>query len=154
MFGLTALFLILGTFHVETLSGRPMVIPRDLPPRPCILIVTFTRDAGQAARKWSDAIAQQLPADSVRVEEVAVLEDVPSLVRGFVIGQLRRSIPDARKESFLVATSEESAWKELAAFRAPNDPYLIAIDRQRQIVWRGHGDLEGKSLAALLAAVR
>jgi hypothetical protein len=124
----------------RTLSDREFVIPTDLPPGPAVLIVGFT----QASKTQTSAWSQQL-TDLTPVFQVAILEDVPSLLRRFVIGGIKSGIPEALRDRFLIVTQGTPAWKALCSSAREDEACVLLLAGDRQIVWRGHGNATEQS---------
>ena len=138
----------------RNLNERSLIVPHDLPNKACVFVVTFSREASREAARWSSALRREIQPSEAVVFDVAVLEDVPRFVRSFVVRQIRGSVPDSSKDTFLVATDHEREWKELVGFAEGNDAHVVAINGRRQTVWRAHGKFEANKLITLLSAVR
>ena len=128
----------------RTLSDHEFMIPTDLPPGPAVLIVGFT----QASRTQTSAWSRQL-ADLTPVFQVAILEDVPSLLRRFVIGGIKSDIPQTLRDRFLIVTQGTPAWKALCASPQEDEACILLLAGDRHIVWRGHGNATEQSIDAL-----
>src|SRR6476659_2620592 len=63
----------------ETLSGRKVSLPAATGGRPALLIIGFSKASQSQTKAWSQRANGRLPCWSV-----AVLEDVPRLLRGMV----------------------------------------------------------------------
>ncbi|HET8897252.1 MAG TPA: hypothetical protein VFN09_00520 [Rhodanobacteraceae bacterium] len=82
----------------RTLSDQAFQIPGDLASGPAVLVVGFTKAAQKQTTAWS---RQLTDLDKVSVYEVAILEDVPTLIRRFVIGSIKSAVPKALHDHFL-----------------------------------------------------
>lgn len=85
---------------------------------------------------------------------VAVIEDVPKLLRGHVIDTMRDDLPASMHARFLVATEHSAAWKEWTRHAAPDAAYVLLLDAGRRTLWRGAGAVTDGQLGSLKAAAR
>ncbi len=137
----------------QTLDGRPFVVPDDLPERASLLVIGFTRDSRTATSAWAREIAQDdVLRRSVDLYQVAMLEDVPLLLRRMVVAGIRRDVPGPLHRRFLLVTQQTGAWKKLVSHAEPDAAYLLLAQGGR-IVWRGSGDFSEALLDLLRSAI-
>lgn len=134
---------------VETLDGKARAVPGDIA-KPAVLVVTFDRAATDEGAEWSARLRETVPAAGVY--QVAILEDVPSFVRGFVIGQMKRSVPSSMHSNFLIATKRSDEWKRFAGYAYGAVPYVLVIGRDGEMRVRDHGKFDRSKLAAIREA--
>jgi hypothetical protein len=135
---------------VETLNGKALAVPRDAT-APSIFVVTFEREASSQASEWTSELRKAI---SINVYQVAVLESVPGFARSFVAGKIRRSVPRAMHDHFLVASKMSAEWRDAVGFSAANDAYVILATPKGQILWRAHGKFTQARLAEVAAAAQ
>ena len=134
----------------RALTGDRLVIPEDLPGRPSLLIVGFSRDSKSQTAAWSKRIeADPQLKGSILTYRVITLEDVPSPLRGFVTRSIRKEVPEPLQGSFLVVTEQTDAWKQWLAFSSPDAAYMALLDAGHQVVWRAVGELTDTLFQAL-----
>ena len=139
---------------VETLAGRKLDVSRDIAPGFAVLIVGFTKASRARTAEWSRRLEPELlGASGAQAYQVAVLADVPRLVRGMVIGKIRGSVPEAMYPRFLLALEDAAAWKREADFADEDDAYLLVV-RHGEVRWRGKGRLTEAGYQKLAEAVR
>jgi predicted transcriptional regulator len=63
------------------------------------------------------------------VYQVAVLEEVPKLVRGMVKSSIRGSVPVADQGTFVMLFHDEAQWRQLAHYKNADDAYVVVLDR-------------------------
>lgn len=141
------------TVRVEPLAGNSLTLPDDLPHRPCVFVVGFSKASRAQTMQWSQRLEHESLADKASVYSVAVLEDVPALVRKFVVGGIRSGVPEALHNRFLVATSDAAAWKDAVSYSDADAAYLILVNAGRDIVWRASGPLTDAALRGLVDAL-
>jgi hypothetical protein len=130
----------------RTLSDREFTIPTDLPPGPAVLIVGFTRGSRTQTSAWSRQLADLKPD---AVFQVAILEDVPALLRRFVISGIKSDIPQALQDRFLIVTQGTPAWEALRSSPQEDEACVLLLAGDRHIVWRGGGNVTEQSTVAL-----
>ena len=115
----------------QTLSGKEVVLPDVAYGRVTLLIVGFTRKSGTATRAWGERLAKDYSSDArLSTYQLALLEDVPKLMRGFVAGGIRNSVPKEKQDNFVLLFQQEKAWKAFVGFAAPDEAYLMTYRRR------------------------
>lgn len=120
----------------ETLSGKKVLLPRDLGSKPALLIIGFTHGSQAQTKPWGVRVRDRFPTWSI-----AVLEDVPHLVRGVVSHGIKSGIPKEQYDRFLLVYHGEKELKQVAAFDRPDDAYLLVIDGTGFVRWSFHGSV-------------
>ncbi|HLH20260.1 MAG TPA: hypothetical protein VKX45_23745 [Bryobacteraceae bacterium] len=118
----------------QTLSGKAVTLPAAAGGKPALLILGFTHGSQTQTKAWEARAAGLGP-----VWSIAVLEDVPRLVRGMALHGIKSSIPKERYDRFVVVYRGEKELKQAVGFGPPDDAYLLAIDAGGAIRWRYHG---------------
>lgn len=137
----------------QTLDGRSFVVPDDLPERASLLVIGFSRDSRTRTSAWAREVAQDdVLRRAVDLYQVAMLEDVPPLLRRMVVAGIRRDVPKSLHRRFLLVTTDTDGWKELVSQAGPDVACLLLAEGGR-IVWRGGGAFSAASLDALRSAV-
>lgn len=132
------------TVPTESLLGAKAELPGMLKGRTTVLIVGFTHASQTETKAWSQRIGRDLDAYSV-----AVLQDVPRLVRGMVKGGIKDGVPQAQRDRYLLVFTGEKEIKAAAAFDRPDDACLLLLDPEGAIRWRFHGPVSDAALAEL-----
>lgn len=148
---------VMPALEVESLSGETLQLPADLPPKPTLLIVGFSREAREQTEPWTRRMtATRGRAASVSVRQVIVL-DAPKLLQGFIVDRLRGSVPRPMHERFLIERDNVDEWKQLAGYEAEDAAYLLLLDPQHRVIWRSVGAWSRETerdLLGQLAAIR
>jgi hypothetical protein len=118
----------------ETLAGKKVSLPAAAEGRPALLIIGFTHASQPQAKAWGMRVRDRFPAWSI-----AVLEDVPRLLRGMVAGSIRRGTPKELHDHFVLVYRGGNELKKAAGFDRPDDAYLLVIDSAGAIRWSFHG---------------
>ena len=117
-------------------------------------MITFSKAGGEKGRAWSDRFFKDYPQDDkVTSYAVAMLEDVPSLLRGMVRGGIKRGVPASMRRRFLIVVKAEAEWKRYVGMRDDKDAYLILLDSKSHVQWMHHGQFEQTVYDALRSRV-
>ncbi len=101
---------------------------------PTVIVMGFTHGSQNQTKAWAQRIGTQLPLYSI-----AVLEDVPRLVRGMASHGIRSGVPENQRERFLLVYHNEKELKQAADFSTPDDAYVLVLDGTGAIRWKFHG---------------
>lgn len=142
----------LPVLPVQTLNGKALTLPAAWPAQPVLLIAGFSRASRDPCRAWSERLRNEPPAD-LAVYQMAVIDDVPGLLRGLVTRAMRKGVPPALHERFLLVTEQGQAWRQLAGYAQPDAAYLLLFDAQHQLRWHRVGPVNEAAYRALLDAV-
>lgn len=143
---------LLPELPVQTLDGKGLSLPAAWPAQPVLLIAGFSRASRDPCRTWSERLRSEPPAD-LAVYQMAVIDDVPGLLRGLVTRGMRKGVPSALHERFLLVTEQGQAWRQLADYAQPDTAYLLLFDARHQLRWHSAGPMDEISYRALLDAV-
>ena len=113
----------------ETLSGKPTTLARDVSGKPAVVVIGFSKASSSETAAWGKRLKGDPGLAGMPVYQVAVLEDVPKLVRGMVKSSIRGSVPVAAQGTFVMLFHDEAQWKELAHYKNADDAYVVVLDR-------------------------
>jgi hypothetical protein len=123
-----------------TLEEQAIVLPDAVRGKVTLLVITFSKAAGELGRGWNDPFFKDYPQeDKVTSYAIAMLEDVPSLMRGMVRGGIKRGVPLSMRRRFLTVNQDENQWKQYVGLKNDKDPYLVLVDGNSQVQWIHHG---------------
>lgn len=127
-------------FPMTSLAQETVVLPDAAKARIAIVIAGFTKSSSTATGAWRQRADKDFAADPrVVVYEAAILEDVPRLIRGMVVGSMRKNTPGDRQHRLLITYEKEAEWKRIGAYGPGDHAYVFLLDDKGEIVWRGHG---------------
>ena len=140
------------TIECDTLSRKHLTMPTAAHGDPALFIVGFTHASSEQTDFW----AKEVPKDLVTTYTVAVLQDVPRLVRPMTLSSITNSVRRNKKtftpdklDRFLVIYKNEEQLKAAAQFQAPDEAYLLLIGSDGSIQWRFHGPFTHTALKDL-----
>jgi len=135
--------------EVESLSGEELKLPSDLAVGHALFIVGFSKASRSQTEEWSRRLSTVGQADTVAIYPVSILEDAPRFIRPMIIRGIKKNVPEAHHERFLVATKQSQEWKSMTAYGEPDIAYLVLLNSQHQVIWRFQGAADDSSIHEL-----
>lgn len=132
----------------ETLSGKQLVLANAVQGHFSVIISSFSKDAGASAENWSKAVHQDPALAGVAVYQAAMLERAPGFIRGLVKAGLRKQVPAALQDNFVILVQDEPLWRSYFGVTADKEAYVVLLNGEGRVLWHGHGD--AKTLEPLL----
>ena len=135
----------------ETLTGKRIVLAEAVHTHATIILAGFSREGGTRCGEWVKALRADSALSNVDVYQVAMIAGAPALIRGMIKSGMKKGVPPAQQDHFVVLTQDEKLWRSYFEVSADQDPYVALIDATGKVLWRGHGppaDLEPKLKAA------
>lgn len=141
--------------RATTFTGQDIAFPQILAGRPAVLVLSFSKKGGAAARQWNEHLGRELGGHpAVAYYNLPVLARVPSLVRRIVVSSIKKSIPERDHGHFAAILDHENDWKTLAGYAAPDEAYVVLIARDGQVAWRAHGAYDDASARELTGKIK
>jgi len=138
----------------KTLSQNPLVIADLIKGKPALLIVTFSKNAGENAKEWTKALQAKGINNRCVFYQVAELEDVPRFFRRLVIAAMRKGVPAEKYETFVILITETQVWKKFVGFNNEQDPYLVLIDASGAVQYKLSGEMTDERLKEIAEKLR
>jgi hypothetical protein len=124
----------------KALDNSEIILPNPGSQQLLILIVGFSQKSGKLCEVWSKKISADYHADArIAYFSLPVLQSAPSLVRPLIVYGIRKGLPAEERRRFVPLYSNESDWKKLVNFSAPDDAYLIVAASDGHPLWQAHG---------------
>jgi hypothetical protein len=123
----------------QTLSGKRIVLADATHGQAVILVAGFSRKGGDGCGAWVDAVEKDPAMAGTAVYQIAMLEGAPSLLRGMIVGGIRKGLLPAKQDRFVVLTEDEKLWRNFFAVTVDSEPYVALIDATGRVLWHGHG---------------
>jgi hypothetical protein len=136
----------------ETLSGKRIVLAEQVRGHAVVLVAGFSHEAGNGTGAWVKAIHADAALAGVIVYEIAEIAGAPSLIRGMIKSGMKKGVPAAEQDYFVVLTEDAKPWRSYFEVGDDQVPYVMLLDPSGKILWHGHGsaaDLEAQLKAAL-----
>ena len=126
--------------HAPSFSNEMVNLPEGLKGRVGVLVVGFSRGSRENTTAWGKRLAADYrESPGVLYYEMPVLASVPKMIRGFVINQIRSSVPEQERPRFVVLLENETAWQILVGYKNAEDAYVVVVDGQGVVRWQTHG---------------
>jgi ATP10 protein len=136
----------------ETLSGKRIILAEQVRGHAVVLVAGFSHEAGNGTGAWVKAIHADPALAGVSVYEIAEIAGAPSLIRGMIKSGMKKGVPAAEQDNFVVLTEDAKPWRSYFEVGDDQVPYVMLLDPSGKIIWHGHGsasDLEPQLKAAL-----
>jgi hypothetical protein len=136
----------------ETLSGKRIVLAEALRGHTSVLVMSFSREAGDGCNAWARSVRADAALNGVAVYQAAMLEGAPGLLRGVIKSAMRKGLTAAEQDHYVILAQDGKPWRSYFGVTADKDPYVVLVDAAGRVRWRGHGaarDLEALLKAAL-----
>ncbi len=138
----------LPTTPGETLTGKRLILADVVRGHAAVIVVGFSREAGDGCGLWMRTLHGDPALANLPVYQIAVLEAAPVFIRSVIKSGMRKGVPAADQDQFLVFTQDEKLWRSYFGVTTDKDPYVVLLDAAGQVRWHGHG--AGKDLEPLL----
>lgn len=131
----------------ETLDGSKIALSTG---KSTILILGFSKKAGDLSASWRDHIAIDFGADPQTAWfVVAFLESAPGLARGIIKSAMRGGTPAPARSHTIVAVSGEAVWKKFAGVKDDKLPCILLVDSAGRAVWSACAEFDQARYIAL-----
>jgi len=138
----------------DLLSGKPGVLPDLAAGQTTLVILGFSYDSRFQVEAWAAKFrARYGAAADVTLFEVPMMGSAARLGRWFIDSGMRKNTPPELHGRVMTVYGGNDDWKARVGFSAPNDAYLVLIDRQGIVRWLAHGLVSEERLQALSAVV-
>jgi hypothetical protein len=126
----------------DSLAGHHVTLADAASGKVAVLVLGFSKASKTPTSAWGNRIETDFAttADFV-LYQLPVLEEVPGVIRGMVISNIKKGVPEDRRGYFVPALRGESDLKKLVNYKEPDDAYLILLDRAGRIAYQMHGPL-------------
>ena len=123
----------------DSLAGKKVTLPDDARGKVTLVAIGFSHKSGETVRAWTDRFRKDFGDNpKYAIYPVAELEGAPRLIRGMILGGMRRGTPAAEQDHFLTLFQGDAELKKFADFSGADDSYLFLLDATGVIQWRGH----------------
>lgn len=136
----------------ETLAGKRVVLADAVRGHSVVLVAGFSRAGGNGTAAWVKAIHGDSALAGWSVCEIAQIAGAPGFVRGMIKSGMKKKVPAADQDNFVVLTQDEQLWRTYFEVSDDQVPYVVALDDAGKVLWRGHGaaaELDPQLKAAL-----
>jgi hypothetical protein len=126
--------------HGAVLTGETVDLPDALRGKVGVLVIGFSQSSRDQVTAWGKRLSLDYrDSGSVLYYEMPVLASVPKLIRGWVLGKIKGSVPPRAQSRFLPVVDHEGDWKAAAGFGAADDAYILVVDGNGVVRWKTEG---------------
>ena len=138
----------------DLLTGKPGVLPDLAAGQTTLVILGFSYDSRFQVEAWAEKFKSRYgAARDVTLFEVPMMGSGARLGRWFIDRGMRKNTPPELHGRVMTVYGGNDDWKARVGFSAPDDAYLVLIDRQGNVRWLAHGAVSDARLQELSAAV-
>lgn len=139
----------------RNLENREFTLPRDLEGELNIVLVAYERWQQDVIDTWTPHLGKLAAEFSrLKVYELPVLSFAMRMMRVWIDGGMRYGIPDkAVRETTITLYTNISAFNKALGIGSTRTIYVLLLDRQGRVLWRGQDQFDAQQLASLRAAV-
>lgn len=129
--------------EAETLLGRSVQLPGEFHHSVIWIVVGFTKDSQKATSICSEKLEQRF---SGRGYSAAILQGAPFFIKGLIKNGIRASVPDARRDRYLILNEGRTALEKIAGVdeESNDDAFVLGLRAQSpsgyEVVFVSHGD--------------
>ena len=139
----------------DLLSGKRGVLPDLAAGRTTLVILGFSYDSRFQVEAWAEKFrARYGTTPDVTLFEVPMMGSAARLGRWFIDSGMRKNTPAGLHDRVMTVYGGNDDWKARVGFSAPNDAYLVLIDREGIVRWLAHGAVSEERLRELVARRR
>jgi len=132
----------------ENFAGERVVLPDAATGKVAVLVFGFTKASKGPTTAWSNKLLADFGTQpEFGLYQLPVLEDVPRLIRGMVIGGIKKGVPENRRDHFVPILQREAELKMFVHYNEPDDAYLVVLSRAGNALALSHGALDDQSHA-------
>jgi hypothetical protein len=138
----------------DLLSGKPGVLPDLAAGQTTLILLGFSYDSRFQVEAWAEKFrARYGGSQDVNLFEVPMMGSAARLGRWFIDSGMRKNTPAELHGRVMTVYGGNGDWKARVGYSAPDDAYLLLIDRQGIVRWLTHGPVSDGRLQALSAVV-
>ena len=136
------------------MTGQKVDLPEGLKGKVGVLVIGFSQASRDEVAEWGKRLDDEYRSSaSVAYYEMPVLESVPRVLRGFVLKQIEKSVPQPAKSWFIPVLDHEADWRKTAGYVKADDAYVLVVDSAGTIAWKTEGKVSNAALAETMRQV-
>ena len=92
-------------------NGKPIVLADAVHGHVTAIVAGFSREGGTHCGEWVKALHADAALANVDVYQVAMLAGAPGFIRGMIKSAMKKGVPPAQQDHFVVLTEDEKLWR-------------------------------------------
>ena len=139
--------------HGQTLDDKTIVLPDEAAGKVTLLVVSFSRKAGERTASWRERFAADFASDPhVTYYVAAMLQGAPSFIRGMIRSGIRKGTPAAAQSHVLTSGTDEASWRQYLEVKDDSLPAVLLLDQTGHARWSCDGVFDPDHYRELKAA--
>lgn len=143
----------------ELLTGRDAVLPELTRGRVALVAFGFTRASSTDVEAWAGRFKAAYGGDTTFtwLEVPLIGSGMARMMKPLIQGGMRGGTPEPDRAHVMTVWGGTREWKDRLAFDAPQSAYVVLLDREGRVRWRGAGPLDDprwRALAAVADSIR
>ena len=132
---------MLPAVHGELLSGREADLPALAHGHVTLVAFGFTRGSSKAVEAFGGRFKAAFGADTTYDWlEVPLMGGMARIAKPLITGAMRGGTPEADRRHVMTAWGVAGDWKPRLEYEDGDWAYLVLLDRDGHVRWRGKGD--------------
>jgi hypothetical protein len=138
----------------ELLTGRAAELPSLTHGKVALVAFGFTRGSSRDVESWAARFKAAYGADTsyTWLEVPLIGGGMARMMKPLIQGGMRGGTPEADRVHVMTVWGVAHEWKSWLAYDAPNSGYIVLLDREGRVRWRGAGPLDDARWRELAAA--
>lgn len=143
----------------ELLTGRDAELPALTRGRVALVAFGFTRASSTDVESWAGRFKAAYGADTTFtwLEVPLINRGMARMMKPLIQGGMRSGTPEPDRIHVMTVWGAPREWKDWLEFDAPKSAYVVLLDREGHVRWRGMGPLDDgrwRALAAVADSLR
>ena len=138
----------------ELLTGRDAELPALTHGKVALVAFGFTRNSSKDVEAWVGRFKSAYGSDTsfTWIEVPLINSGMAKLMKPLIQGGMRGGTPEPDRAHVMTVWGAPHAWKDWLEFGEPASAYLVLLDREGRVRWRGAGPLDDSRWRELAAA--
>jgi hypothetical protein len=144
------------TVSGSNLQRTKLTLPQDFQGERNLVLIAFQQWQQTQVDTWIP-LARQLEETypAMRYYELPTIQQLNAIARTFINEGMRAGIPDlVARERTITLYVDKKAFREALQLPGEDDIYVLLLDRQGWVLWRGEGAFTPEKGESLIAAIR
>lgn len=125
-------------FSGQTVTGKPLELPKAAAGRNALVIVTFGRASGKDGQVWNVRLAKDMPQSAANYT-IILAEYVPSMFRGKALSGIKKGMPLEMQDRAVLLLEGEKLWRQRLGVSDDSRAYVLLLGPGGQITWKNAG---------------
>ncbi len=121
----------------QTVTGKPLELPKAASGKVAMVIVSFSRSGGRDAQNWAQQISKDAP--NLPIFTAIFLESVPRIFRSFAVSGIRSAMPPLMLDRTLLLYQQQSSWQQRLHVTDTSYACVLVLDQFGHIRWISSG---------------